>query len=81
MEQIIEFFVAIFQLIAGLGVASVVSDLTADFNNYHNKIKEDPYPKHLNDYFEDLAEDLVNLTIDEVEGTIEDILLDELQGD
>ena len=65
--------------LAGISAFMIVSDLTNDFNKYMDKIKEDPNPKHLNDYFKELSDDLVNLTINEIKDIPRDILLDEIQ--
>ena len=79
MIKIVALFVAVFQLIGAIGLLGICLDLKADFDEYHEKIRDDPDPKHLNNYMDKLADDIVNITIDEIEGTTQGIILDELE--
>jgi len=68
---IVGIFTAIIQLTAGIGLLVYTAEVTSEFNDRYDNIKNGD-TNALVDFIENRANDLVNMTIEEVQ----DILID-----
>ena len=57
------------------------NDLNYGISLIDSDIPEGTDAEHLNDYFEELADDLVNLTVDEIEDAVIDEVIDSITQD
>ena len=77
---ILSFFVAMIQLIAGLQVVMYTAEVTTEFRDSYDDVKNGDTDA-LTDFVENRAEDLKDIAIDEAQDAIIDSTINDLSND
>jgi len=77
---IIGLFTAMMQITAGIGLVMYTVDVTAEFRDSYDDIKNGD-TEALKDFIENRAEDLVDIAVDEAQNAIVDTAVEEIIKD